>query len=161
MIGRFSILATNRSLTRVGSDHNPLLLDTDCAVNSRSSVFIFDTAWLSQEGFLEWVDAKWPQRRRTNILDHWNIVSYQLRRSLKGWSRNWGSDQRKLKQNLLLQIEEWDRAAETRSLLNAEWLDRYEKEEELMKIYENEELMCQRRGGENWLLKGDANKVYD
>lgn len=43
---------------------------------------------------------------------------------------------------------------------NTEWMDRYEKEDELMKIYENEELMWQRRGGENWLLKGDANTSY-
>lgn len=29
-----------------------------------------------------------------------------------------------------------------------------------MKIYENEELLWQRRGGEKWLLKGDANTGY-
>jgi len=39
-------------------------------------------------------------------------------------------------------------------------LERYEKEEELMKIYEKEELVWQRRGEENWLLKGDANTSY-
>jgi hypothetical protein len=29
-----------------------------------------------------------------------------------------------------------------------------------VKIYESEELLWQRRGGENWLLKGDANTSY-
>jgi hypothetical protein len=38
--------------------------------------------------------------------------------------------------------------SESRVLAGNEWLDRYGKEEELMKIYENEELMWQRRGGE-------------
>jgi mannosylglycoprotein endo-beta-mannosidase len=83
-----------------------------------------------------------------------------LRRNLRGWSINWGSVQRKLKQNLLLQLETWDRMAETRALTGNEWRDRYEKEEELMKIYENEELFWQRRGGEDWILKGDANTSY-
>lgn len=61
---------------------------------------------------------------------------------------------------LLLRIEEWERLAEGRTLSNNEWLERYEKEEELMKIYEKEELVWQRRGEENWLLKGDANTSY-
>jgi mannosylglycoprotein endo-beta-mannosidase len=79
---------------------------------------------------------------------------------MKGWGRNWGSDQRKMKQDLLLKIERWDKIAEERELSNAEWADRYEKEEELVKNYENEELFWQRRGGKDWLLKGDANTSY-
>lgn len=58
-----------------------------------------------------------------------------------------------------MEIENWVKSAEERNLSNSEWLDRYEKEE-LMKIYENEELFWQRRGGENWLLKGDTNIGY-
>lgn len=79
---------------------------------------------------------------------------------MKVWSRNWGSDQRKLKQDLFLQIEHWDKLARERALTNNESLDRYGKEDEIVKIYENEELIWQRRGGENWLLKGDANTSY-
>jgi hypothetical protein len=153
-------LANTRSLTRVGSDHNPLLVETDSVLNIRASIFRFDATWLSQEGFVDWVVNKWPQRKKENILDHWNITSQLLRRNLRGWSINWGSVQRKLKQNLLLQLETWDRMAETRALTGNEWRDRYEKEEELMKIYENEELFWQRRGGEDWILKGDANTSY-
>lgn len=93
-------------------------------------------------------------------MDHWRIVSSKLRQLMKGWSRNWGSDQRKIKQELLLTIEKWDKIAEVRELTNSEWAVRYEKEEELMKIFENEELLWQRRGGEQWLLKGDANTGY-
>jgi len=153
-------LATARSLTRVGSDHNPLLVETDSGVSIRSSIFKFENAWLNQEGLKEWVIQKWPQRQKSYVLDHWRVVSSNLRRLMKGWSRNWGSDQRKLKQELLLQIEKWDKLAEERVLSNSEWSDRYEKEDELMKIYENEELLWQRIGGENWLLKGDANTGY-
>jgi len=153
-------LANARSLTRVGSYQNPLLVETDCGLNTRSSVFRFENAWLNQAGFKEWVINKWPQRRKSYILDHWNIVSSTLRKSMKGWSRNWGSEHKKLKQNLLLRIEKWDSLAKERPLSDSEWADRYEGEDELMKIYEDEELLWQRRGGEQWLLKGDANTSY-
>jgi hypothetical protein len=63
-------LAIAQSLTRIGSDHNPLLVETDCEVNVRSSIFRFENAWLLQEGFAEWVVNKWPQRRKRYILDH-------------------------------------------------------------------------------------------
>jgi ribosomal 30S subunit maturation factor RimM len=66
---------------------------------------------------------------------------------LRCYSRNWGSDQRKMKQDLLLKIERWDKIAEERELSNAEWAYSYEKEEELVKNYENGELFWQRRGG--------------
>jgi predicted double-glycine peptidase len=53
-------LANTRSLTRVGSDHNPLLVETDSVLNIRASIFRFDATWLSQEGFVDWVVNKWP-----------------------------------------------------------------------------------------------------
>lgn len=37
---------------------------------------------------------------------------------------------------------------------------RYELEEELEKIFHDEELMWQKRSREQWLLKGDANTGY-
>lgn len=63
-------LATARSLIRVGSDHNPLLVETENRERIRSQIFKFENAWLNQEGFKEWVIAKWPQRQKSYILDH-------------------------------------------------------------------------------------------
>lgn len=77
-------LATARSLTRVGADHNPLLVETESEVSIRSTIFRFENAWLNQEGFREWVISKWPQRHKSYILDHWNIVSSMLRKTMKG-----------------------------------------------------------------------------
>lgn len=53
-------LATTQSLIRVGSDHNPLLVKIESGARVRSSIFIFETHWLSQEGSKEWVVSKWP-----------------------------------------------------------------------------------------------------
>jgi len=63
-------LVTAHSLTRVGSDHNPLLAETESGVSIRSSIFRFENAWLNQEGFGEWVLRKWAQRQKSYVLDH-------------------------------------------------------------------------------------------
>ena len=81
-------MANAKSLTRVGSYHNPLLVETNYGESTSSSVFRFENAWLNQAGFKEWVIQKWPQRKKSYVLDHWNIVSLSLRKSMKGWSRN-------------------------------------------------------------------------
>ncbi|KAE8766391.1 putative NOT transcription complex subunit VIP2 [Hordeum vulgare] len=41
-----------------------------------------------------------------------------------------------------------------------EWIRRYSIETTLMDIFKNEEVFWQRRGVQNWLLKGDANTAY-
>lgn len=108
----------------------------------------------------DWFLNKWPERKQQYILDNWHSVSAKLGLSLKGWSWNWGSDQRKVTQDLLLKIKALDEEAERRNMSTREWQKRYEFKDELNKIYEAEELMWQKRGAETWLLKGDANTVY-
>uniref|UniRef100_A0A453JHN6 Uncharacterized protein n=1 Tax=Aegilops tauschii subsp. strangulata TaxID=200361 RepID=A0A453JHN6_AEGTS len=47
--------------------------------------------------------------------------------------------------------------ADGQGLSTDDWFRRYALEASLMDIYKSEELFWQRRGGQNWLLKGDAN----
>lgn len=50
--------------------------------------------------------------------------------------------------------------ADSVSLSADEWMERYSLEASLMEIFKGKELFWQRRGGQNWLLKGDANIAY-
>ncbi|KAL6640643.1 hypothetical protein ACP70R_021766 [Stipagrostis hirtigluma subsp. patula] len=45
-------------------------------------------------------------------------------------------------------------------LPHLEWETRYKLEDSLEEIYKLEEILWQRRGGENWILKGDSNTGY-
>jgi hypothetical protein len=50
------------SLTRVGSEHCPILLTTDDHRFKQQNCFKFEMAWLTQEGFRERIIANWPER---------------------------------------------------------------------------------------------------
>ncbi|XP_066396066.1 uncharacterized protein [Miscanthus floridulus] len=148
------------SATRIGSDHNPLVVETCPERSVRSKIFRFEAAWTKQEGFMEWVFSKWPDRLGKSSIDAWQVISRRLRKYLRGWNGNWGGDMKERKQDLLLLIQDSDKEAERRSFEDREWERRYSLEEELVDIYNKEEVMWQTRDGERWLLEGDANTTY-
>ena len=80
---------------RLGSDHNPLIVDTGGNVLGQQFYFRFSAHWLQQEGFREWVRDKWPSRFKYDPLDHWHVISSKLRRAIKGWGQNMDSQRRK------------------------------------------------------------------
>jgi exonuclease III len=54
--------ASCESLTRVGSDHNPIIVNTEDHRFKQHRSFRFEMAWLTQEGFCDTVIANWPER---------------------------------------------------------------------------------------------------
>lgn len=104
------------SILRVGSDHTPLLLDTNELDVKRCSYFKFESAWLIQESFVEMVRLKMTPRDDSYILEYWNKKLVALRRFLKGWWINVQRDARIKKVVLKDQLEEWDLQAEQRDL---------------------------------------------
>uniref|UniRef100_A0A453SB05 Uncharacterized protein n=1 Tax=Aegilops tauschii subsp. strangulata TaxID=200361 RepID=A0A453SB05_AEGTS len=73
---------------------------------------------------------------------------------MKGWGANLGADLRARKGDLLDQIKVLDGLADGPGLSPDDWIRRYSLEASLMDIYKSEQLFWQRRGGQNWLLKG-------
>uniref|UniRef100_A0A453S1D8 Uncharacterized protein n=1 Tax=Aegilops tauschii subsp. strangulata TaxID=200361 RepID=A0A453S1D8_AEGTS len=71
-----------------------------------------------------------------------------------------GADLQARKGALLDQIKVLDGLVDGPDLSPDDWIRRYSLEASLMDIYKSEELFWQRRGGQNWLLKGDANTAY-
>ena len=62
--------------------------------------------------------------------------------------------------SLIEEIKTLDAAAEVSTFTTAQWNERYEKERALEQFYYFEEIQWQKRGGEKWLLQGDANTSY-
>ena len=109
-----------QTLLRIGSDHNPLLVDTGPPEVKQPYYFRFEPAWLLQEEFIPWVVAKWPKRFKQNCLDHWHVLSTKFRRVMKGWGANFESARKKHKQELLLEIKSLDDKLERTHLLEDE-----------------------------------------
>lgn len=114
-------MVTAHSITRVGSDHNPLVVESGSIRGARSRIFRFEAAWFKQEGFRDWVISKWPDKHNSRSTDYWHKISGKLRSSLRGWNGNWGSDMKKRKHDLLLLIRNLDQKVEEMGLDDVEW----------------------------------------
>ena len=143
------------SATRVGSDHNALVVSLVYEAPKPCRHFRFDPIWLTHEDFKCWVIGKWPLRFKMNCLDHWHVVSHKLRSVMKGCSANFESGMRKHKHQLLLRLERLlDLEADNNGLSSQQWRERYAAEKELQHIYSIEEIYWQKRGGNQMALRG-------
>ncbi|KAE8811846.1 hypothetical protein D1007_11263 [Hordeum vulgare] len=131
----------------------------------RSRRFRFETFWLDQPGFCELVHDRWHRAAASPprvycAVDIWQHCAKTARQAMKGWGANLGANLRARKGALLGQIKSLDDLADGTGLSPDDWTRRYSFDVELMGIFRSEELFWQRRGGQNWLLKGDANTAY-
>jgi hypothetical protein len=76
--------ASCESLTRVGSDHCSLIVNTD----DQQHQFRFEMSYLTQARFRDLVLAAWPERGFKNIQDHWRELKAATRKFRKGWGAN-------------------------------------------------------------------------
>lgn len=144
--------STCEVLTRIGSDHSPLLVNTEDVRVSHPYVFRFEMAWFLHAEFMKKMLAKWPKRKNENAQDYWKKVKKHVRTFCKGWGNNIRGQMRKEKRALLEEIKLIDEKAETEILDAAQWNERYAKEQALEQIYAFEEIQWQKRGGEKWIL---------
>jgi hypothetical protein len=77
--------ASCESLTRVGSDHCPILVNSDDHRFQKQHCFRFESAWLLQQGFREAVVACWPERGGKTVQDYWRDMKVATRKFCKGW----------------------------------------------------------------------------
>ncbi|KAE8785922.1 hypothetical protein D1007_40315 [Hordeum vulgare] len=154
-----------KAVTQIGSDHTPLIISSGDGSLPRSRRFRFETFWLEQPGFCELVRDRWrlaaaSPPREFCVVDIWHHYAKLARQAMKGWGAYFGADLRAYKGALLGQIKALDDMADGPGLSPDVWTRRYSLDAALMDIFKSEELFWQRRAGQNWLLKGDANTTY-
>ena len=149
----------------IGSDHTPLILD-DGSISLRPPArFQFDASWLAVDGFVDMVATKISLSLSSNArsfgpLDDWHSCSYNLRKFLKGWSRNRAAEDRRTKSFLEDQILSLDRAADSIGLSDDGWAVHYNLETALIQLHHQAEIYWRQRGTLNWTLKGDSPAAY-
>jgi hypothetical protein len=87
------------SLTRVGSDHCPLVVNTDDQRFKQQHHFRFDMSWLTQAGFRESVVVAWPKRGDNNVQDYWGELKAATRKFCKGRGANINSKKREARKS--------------------------------------------------------------
>ncbi|KAE8768065.1 hypothetical protein D1007_60497 [Hordeum vulgare] len=106
------------------------------------------------------VDVAASSHRAYCATDIWHHSSKLTRQFVQGWEANLDADTRAREEALLVQITGLDVVADLSGLSADDWLRRYALEASLMKIFRGGEIFRQGRGGQKWLLQGDANTVY-
>lgn len=145
--------ATYEVLTRVGSDHNPLLVITEDVRVSHPYMFRFEMTWFTHAEFQEKLMAKWPNRGAEYIQDYWKLVKKHIRTFCKGWGNNVRGQIRREKQILLEELKLVHAMADSNNLSASQWKERYAKESALEHIYAFEEMQWQKRGVRNGFYK--------
>jgi hypothetical protein len=67
------------TLTRIGSDHNPLLLDDGTRSDRKVRAFKFESAWLFQPEFKRKMLEKWPEKGNEEIQDFCKRLKKEMR----------------------------------------------------------------------------------
>lgn len=107
-----------------------------------------------------WLEAAATPPRVYCATGIWHHCSHLTRQFMRGWGANLGEESRAPKASLLAQLKDLDAPDDSVGILADDWLRRYTLESSLMEIYKSEELFWQRRGGQKWLLQGEANTAY-
>jgi hypothetical protein len=147
------------TLTRVRSDHCPLLLDDGSIMVQPKRGFRFEPTWISQEGFKRSLIEKWPERRGKTIRDFWKIMK-KLRQLSRGMGPNLDGEIKRKATKVLQDIKWVDERAEAMELDEDGWRLMYELERELENIYTYKESIWQKRCDERWILQEDANTGF-
>jgi hypothetical protein len=96
-------LVTVRALSRAGSDHTPLLIDSGVKAHlGNKPGFSFELFWLRQEGFFDMIKSEWESViSGCNPMDRWLNKLRHLRHFLKGWAKNLSGTYKKKKEAAL------------------------------------------------------------
>ncbi|KAE8778177.1 hypothetical protein D1007_48945 [Hordeum vulgare] len=133
-----SLLAFLQDLTRIGSDHAPLLLSSE---NDRLLLpprFRFKSFWLN----------------------HADFAHAMARQFMKGWGPNLGRNLRERKKSLIDSTQALDLRDDSLGLSPDEWVTRYNLEDQLAVICSDKQAFWRQRGTQHWVLRGDANTAY-
>lgn len=127
-------LAYLRAITRIGSNHIPLLLSSKNDRPPQPPRFRFETFWLNQRGFLEvvydrWIVARVIPYRSLSAVDSWHFCAKRAHQLMKDWGANLGQNLREPKKAHLASIQALDFRADSSGLSPDGWLLQYELED--------------------------------
>lgn len=134
-------------LSCYGSDHCPLILQISSKLDTVPPIFRFDPLWVEQPEFVELVHKWWNQYPllSSNIAKSWNAKLKFLRQKIRGWARNFYSQKKKEKRELLARLQALELILECRTLLDDEFEDWINIKHTLDNIYLDEERHWQTR----------------
>ena len=149
-------------MTRAGSDHTPLLLDSGNHAHLRNTPhFSFELSWFSQDCFMEMVAAEWRSVCEGNTpMDKWLNKIWHLRRFLKGRAKNLSGKYKKEKERLSRLIDELDIKAESVPLSTSERETLRKANDSICQLRRDEETKWAQHAKVKHIQEGGNNTKY-
>jgi hypothetical protein len=134
-------LVSVRALTRSGSVHTPLLLDSGAqSFMGNKFHFSFELAWLKVDGFFNMVAKEWGSvHTGTGALERWQKKIRHIRQYLRGWEKNLSNTNKIEKEKWLNIIDMLDCKAEITPLDQVERNNLREAQHNIAKLRREEE----------------------
>ena len=150
------------AMTRSGSDHTPLIIDSGKHAHlGNKAMFSFELSWLRKEGFYDLITREWNSvTTGSSPIERWQNKIRHLRQYLRGWAKNISGEYKKLKQKLILLIDELDIKAETSTLTTAECAVKKEADERMAQLRRDEESKWAQRAKVKHVQEGGNNTKY-
>ncbi|KAF7822209.1 ribonuclease H [Senna tora] len=146
--------ASSRCLTRINSDHHPLLVSMEeIGANTQNRPFRFENCWMQHEDFTAFFKQEWNQ---TSDL---NTKILKLQNSLKTWNKDVFGDISKKKKRLLNRINGIQVAIDKKLNPFLEDLGR-KLAKELEMVLNQEEALWFQKARCQWIRDGDRNTRY-
>ena len=148
-----------KDLTRIGSDHCPLILDNGVSKRLVRRQFYFEKQWFLRDGFDSLLQQKWLQISERHpegaySLDKWHGNLSFLRQFLKGWGANVRGEYKRSKLNLMKQLKILDDIIENGDNGPTVMSERYIIEEKMEKLMEIGIILAKKRGEKSGFSRG-------
>jgi hypothetical protein len=129
-------LARVKTLDRLPSDHNPLLMDSGDSMARPKKKFRFEKWWLEKESFKDVVKKTWdtPCKEKKPI-DIWQFRVRTFRRLTRGWASNEIAAMNKEKNSLAIDFKRLEHKIENNTLLESDRMRMNEIADRLNKIW--------------------------
>jgi exonuclease III len=133
------------------SDHNPVQITFGLKTQGKEPLFRFEKWWLDMEEFPNVVqkayDIDCPESDPVSV---WQCKVRNVRRKVKGWSKNREAELRKCNQDLVVELDGLDLKAEHQILTEEEYEQRKELCFKLDRIWKMEETKAWQRSRERY-----------
>ncbi|XP_070039509.1 uncharacterized protein [Nicotiana tomentosiformis] len=146
-------------LSKIGSDHSPMLLKYDIEAPPIKKSFRFLNFWTKHESFKEVVKENWNADFYANPFILFNYKLKKVKKALSTWSRAIYGDifQRIARLNEVVLVHE-KQFEEYPTQMNRERLQKVQAE--MIKYLAIEEEFCKKKSGMAWFKDGDRNTKF-
>ena len=122
--------------------------------------FRYENGWFLREGFKELIHKTWNKKFKGDVLDRWQSRMRELRKKAKGWNKNMDAWYKKIKIEIIKELDDIDKRAERMGLTAAERTEQKELRMQLKRIMTQEEMKWMQRYKDKEITDGDGNTIY-